>query len=87
MCKIHRIHYSINTLKNSVNKITECIVIVKKIGKCNCMRFFFFVGYIRGRMVASMAELSSISYNSYAYVRMSWIMSTTWYQYMHQNAS
>ena len=45
MCKIHRIHYSINTQKNSVNKITECIVIFKKIGKCNCMRFFF-VGYI-----------------------------------------
>ena len=44
MCKIHRIHYSINTLKNSVNEITECIVILKKIGKCDCMRFFF-VGY------------------------------------------
>ena len=34
-----------------------------------------------------MAELSSISYNSYAYVRMSWIMSTTWDQYMHQDAA
>ena len=45
MCKIHGIHYSINTLNNSVNKITECIVIFKKIEKCNCMRFFF-VGYI-----------------------------------------
>ena len=44
MCKIHRIHYSINKLKNSVNKITECIVIFKKIGKCNCMRFFFLSG-------------------------------------------
>ena len=41
MCKIHRIHYSINTLKNSVNKITECSFIFKKIGKYNCMHFFF----------------------------------------------
>ena len=32
---------------------------------------------IKGRIVPSMAELGSISYNSYAYVRMSWIMSTT----------
>ena len=35
-----------NTLKISINKITESLVIFKKIGKCNCMRFFFFVGYI-----------------------------------------
>ena len=34
-----------------------------------------------------MAELSSISYNSNAYVRMSWIMSTIWDQYMHQDAA
>ena len=44
MCKNHRIHCSINTLKNSINRITEFIVVFKKIGKCYCMRFFF-VGY------------------------------------------
>ena len=33
-----------NTLKISINKITKCLVISKKIGKYNCMRFFF-VGY------------------------------------------
>ena len=46
MCKIHRIHYSIITLKNSVNKIKEFIVIFKKIGKCNCMHFFFCRVYV-----------------------------------------
>ena len=34
-----------NTLKKSINKKTESLVIFKKIGKGNCMRFFF-VGYI-----------------------------------------
>ena len=46
MCKIHRIHCSIKTLKNSINKITEFIVIFKKIGKCFCMRFFFCRVYV-----------------------------------------
>ena len=34
-----------------------------------------------------MAELSSIRFNSYAYmyVRINWIMSTTWDQYMNQD--
>ena len=39
-----------NTLKISINKITESLVIFKKIGKCNCMRFFFcrvYIGYVR----------------------------------------
>ena len=40
-----------------------------------------------GQIVASMAELSSISYNSYAYVRMSWIISLTFDQYIHPDAS
>ena len=35
-----------NTLKISINKITESLVIFKKIGKCNCMRFFFCRVYI-----------------------------------------
>ena len=35
-----------NTLKISINKITKCLVISKKIGKCNCMRFFFCWVYI-----------------------------------------
>ena len=46
MCKIHRIHYSINTLNNCVNKITECIVITRKSENATvCVSFF--VGYIR----------------------------------------
>ena len=40
MCKIHRIRCSVNTLKISENRITEFIVIFKKIGKCYGMRFF-----------------------------------------------
>ena len=31
MCKIHRIHCSINALKNSINKITGFIAIFKKL--------------------------------------------------------
>ena len=46
MCKIHRLHCSINILKNSIDKITELTVIFKKIAKCNCMRFFFCPVYI-----------------------------------------
>ena len=40
------------TLKIGVNKITEFIVILKKIGKCNCM-LFFCVGYISGNYLRS----------------------------------
>ena len=29
-----------NTLKININKITESLVIFKKIGKCSCMRFY-----------------------------------------------
>ena len=36
---------------------------------------------------ASMAELSSVSYNSCAYVRMSLVMSTTLDHYMQQDAN
>ena len=34
-----------NRINISINNLTESLVIFKKIGKCNCMRFFF-VGYI-----------------------------------------
>ena len=44
MCKIHRIHYSIKTLKNSLNKITEFIAISRKLENATvCVSFF--VGY------------------------------------------
>ena len=41
MCKIHRIHHSINTLKISINRITESIVVFKSIGNVTaCVSFF-----------------------------------------------
>ena len=46
MCKIHRIHCSINTLKNSINKITEFIVISRKLENATvCVSFFCRVYY------------------------------------------
>ena len=45
MCKNHRINCLINSLKISINEITEFIFIFMKIGKYYCMHFFF-VRYI-----------------------------------------
>ena len=47
ICKIHRIHCSMNTLKISINKINEFLVNFKKNGKCNCMRFFILNVFVR----------------------------------------
>ena len=46
MSKIHRIHYSINTLKNSINKITEFIVVFKKLENATVCVSFLSVIYI-----------------------------------------
>ena len=40
MCKIHRIHCSISTLKISIGKFTEFTVIFKKIGKMQLYALF-----------------------------------------------
>ena len=45
MCKIHRIHCLINTLKISINRITESIVVVKSISNVTAC-FSFFVRYL-----------------------------------------
>ena len=50
-----------NTLKISINKITVFLVIFKKIGKCNCMRFF-----LSGKIhVAFNRNILSLLYNSF----------------------